>query len=189
MGTALADSLGAHLLVDHDSNGAGWSHRQALRWGIDQGASHIVVVEDDALPIATFDRAVREAIEQRPDQILGLYVGQQRPRAQRVAAAVEQAESTGASWLTADGLMWGVAAVWPSVLAASFLDHTDDDPRLWDIHARRWCILQGHAVAYPWPCLVDHRDEPTLIQNVAPPAGRVAWRTGHPDWNGKVVSV
>ena len=49
----LADSLGAHLLVDEHDRGANWNHRRALVWAGEQ-ACRVVVLEDDALPVAGF---------------------------------------------------------------------------------------------------------------------------------------
>lgn len=187
---ALAHLIGADLLLDHDSRGAGWNHRRALRWGITQDAPHILVLEDDALPIDGFTDLVRQAIEQRPDQILGLYVGRQRPEHRRVSAAVEQAEATGASWLTYPGLLWGVATVWPTGLAAAYLDsprHHDD--RLWDGYVAGWCRVHGHEVAYPFPSLVDHDDSPTLVSGAPLRLGRTAHRVGAPTLAGGTVTI
>lgn len=186
----LADRIGAHhVSVDDGTLGAWGNHRAALRYGIDLGASHVLTLEDDALPITTFPKASIEAIEQRPSQVLGLYVGRQRPYATQVTAAVEQAEGTNASWLTSRHLMWGVATIWPADIARDFLawKHTS---RMWDSQASRWLRQHGHDVAYCWPSLVDHADTGSVIDRRAKrQPGRVAHRVGHPTWTGGEVRV
>ena len=178
----LAVRLDGWISLDEDGIGAGANHRRALQHGVDSDWDHIVVLEDDAMPIDDFEDALTQAIAHRPDQILGLYVGRQRPYASAVSKAVMQADMQGASWITHYGLLWGVATVWPRALAQAWL--AEPAAGTWDSHARRWCRRYGHKVAYTWPSLVDHRDEPSLVADRPPrPAGRTAWRVGVPTWN------
>lgn len=191
-GEALAAQLGASLLLDHDSRGAGWNHRRALTWGVEQGATHILALEDDALPVDDLLTHVEAAIEHRPngDGLIGLYVGRSRPRAQQVARAVRAADTEGASWLTCPALLWGVGTVWPADMAATFLAEAGDDAR-WDSHAvTPWLVARGLTVAYTWPSLVDHADETSLVvRREARESGRAAWRAGVPSWNRLAVEV
>jgi hypothetical protein len=186
----LANQIGATVLFDDGTLGAGGNHRRALRHGVDVRASHILIVEDDALPIPTFTSAVSQAIRQRPDQILGLYVGKARPIAKRVTEAVEQADRTGASWLTYTGLLWGVATVWPRNLARAYLREPDPGPD-WDTRSvTPWCRAHNITVAYTWPSLVDHGgDGGSVIRGRSRDAGRVAHRVGVPTWNGEAVPI
>lgn len=179
------------VVMDTEGRGAGGNHREALRVGIETGASHVLSLEDDAVPVPGLLGHVAEAVRRRPDQILGLYVGRQRPRSfvDRVAAATRKADQTGASWLTYPGLIWGVAAVWPAHLAREFLTFSHGT-NLWDVHVRRWCERHGHEVAFTWPSLCDHRDEGTVITGrLTRPPGRVAHRVGVPDWNDRAVAL
>lgn len=185
----LAADTGGTIVLDTDGLGAGGNHRRALEVGIDTGADHLLVLEDDALPVPGLLGHVERAIEHRPNQILGLYVGNLYPRAHRVDQAVEEADRVGASWLTYTGLMWGVATVWPRLTAAMFLEH-DHSTHLWDIHVRAWCQRNRHEVAYCWPSLVDHRDTDSVIERTVPKdRGRTARRVGVPTWNDITVAM
>lgn len=184
----LAARLEAWISLDSERLGAGANHRRALQHGLGYGWDHIVVLEDDAVLTDDYEDSLGRAIEQRPDQIIGLYVGRQRPHAKAVANAVMQADMQGASWLTHHGLLWGVATVWPRALAEAWL--IEPESGVWDSHVRRWCRREGHEVAYTWPSLVDHRDEPSVVARTAQrPAGRTAWRTGVPSFNGVSVTL
>lgn len=187
--TRLAMELGAQVTVDDGTLGAGGNHREALRLGLATGADHVLALEDDALPVDGLLDHVAHAIDERPDQIIGLYVGRQRPKAERVEDAVRRADEQGASWLTYPGLLWGVATVWPATLAREFLG-VEHGLNLWDAHVNRWCRERGHEVAYCWPSLVDHHDGATLISGrPARSPGRVAHRVGIPNWNDLAVAI
>lgn len=186
----LAAEVGGTIVLDEDGLGAGANHRRALEVGIATRAEHLLVLEDDALPVPGLLGHVEAAIEHRPggDGLIGLYVGRQRPRAKQVSAAVIEAEMTGASWLTFTGLLWGVATVWPRALAEAWL--AEPLASTWDQQARRWCKTHGHDVAYTWPSLVDHRDEePVVVGRRDRQAGRVAHRVGIPTWSDLVVTI
>lgn len=185
----LRDNLGALVTLDDGTLGAGGNHREALRLGLATGAEHVLVLEDDALPIDGLLDHVAHATKHRPDQLLGLYVGQQRPRAERVAEAVRKADEQGASWLTYPGLLWGVATVWPADLARDYL-RSEHSSNLWDVHVKRWCQRRGLEVAYCWPSLVDHRDEDSVVvRQAGRQPGRVAWRVGVPSWSDVSVAI
>lgn len=186
----LAADTGGTIVLDTDGLGAGGNHRRALEVGIDTGADHLLVLEDDALPVPGLIGHVEQAIEHRPggDGLIGLYVGRQRPLGARVAQATRQATTAGAAWLLADGLLWGVATIWPTHLARDYLT-TTHDPTKWDMHVRAWCRRHGHTVAYTHPSLVDHRDHPSLIPHRPRQPGRTAHAVGTPAWNRQAIRV
>lgn len=186
----LAEQTSATIVLDTEGLGAGGNHRRALEVGLATGADHILSLEDDALPVPNLMAHVADAIEHRPggDGLIGLYVGKTCPRAERVEAAVQRATESGASWITASGLLWGVATVWPQRLAGAYLKHAHDN-KLWDTHVRQWCQRNRHDVAYCWPSLVDHRDAPSTIERATPKVGRVAHGVGVSTWNSSVVAM
>lgn len=184
----LAVQLEAWISLDEDGLGASANHRRALAYGLASDADHILVLEDDALPVDGLLDHVGQAITERPSQIIGLYVGRQRPRAHLVETAVRKADDLGASWLTSNGLLWGVANVWPREIAKAWL--AEPEAGTWDSHARRWCRLNRYDVAYTWPSLVDHQDGPSVVADRADrDPGRVAWRVGIPQWNDVSVAI
>ena len=186
----LAAKVGGTIVLDTDGLGAGGNHREALRVGLASGAEWLCVLEDDALPVEGVMTHVAAAVERRPAQMLGLYVGRQRPRAERVEAAVRKADEQGAAWLTYPGLLWGVATVWPARLAGEFLADQARGTNLWDVQVKAWCQRRGLEVAYCWPSLVEHRDDGTVIAGrLARRPGRIAHRVGIPQWSDLAVAI
>jgi hypothetical protein len=181
------------FFMDNGFLGEWKNTRRALAWGRSQGATHVVVLQDDAVPIPEFLTQVREAIKRRPDDVIGLYVGTGRPYAEEVLRAVQAARRSLASWLVSDGLIWGVGAVWPVPLIDHFLSWTD----LWrhrlpyDQRALAWSQATGHRCYHTWPSLVNHADLPSVIKGRDHKLElvRVAHEVGVPDWNDVEVEM
>jgi hypothetical protein len=186
----LTDELGAELFMDDGSIGEWFNHRRALAWAATQDG-HAVIVQDDALPVAGFLEHATRAASERPADMIGLYVGRQRPKRAAAQRAVRQADRTGASWLTAPGLWWGVATIVPCAAIPALLDAADAMHSNYDIRlGRAWLATQRRPVTYTWPSLVDHADSPSVIErNRERPSGRVAWRVGVPNWTGGTVAM
>src|SRR5690606_19773428 len=70
----LSEQLDAALFLDDGRYGERANHHRAITWAAANG-THAVIVQDDAIPIPTFQAAVREAIEHRPHDLISLYVG------------------------------------------------------------------------------------------------------------------
>lgn len=186
---ALAARLGAEIFTDDGTLGEWGNRARALAWTADRG-THAVVLEDDALPIPDFGECVRQAIEHKPGDMIGLYVGRQRPIRERVEKAVAKADEIGASWLTCERLCWGVAMIVPTRAIASLLAYATrtipGDRRL----GEAWRAYTGRDVIYTWPSLVDHADGETVIKGrAARTPGRVAHRIGVPSWADVSVAV
>jgi hypothetical protein len=185
----LIQSLGGRgrASMDDGTLGVYGNHRRALQASLWQtGASHTLILEDDALPVPTLlDDAATLAAE-RPDHLIGLYVGQLYPAPLQavIRYAIRRADQTGAHWLplATDTLRWAVGYVVPIMDIPAMLDRADQlvsipaDRRLGDWHGSRG------RVSYSWPSLVDHADGERLHRESPPRRpGRVAWRTGSLD--------
>jgi hypothetical protein len=186
--TALAETLDAEMFVDDGSLGEWDNHERAIRWAAEHG-THAVVVQDDALPIPEFRQCVEQAIEHRPDDMIGLYVGRLRPERERVEKAVAQADEVGASWLTHERLLWGVATIMPNEAVPALLEYRSH--RAYDLRlGRAWAAHTRRPVLYTWPSLVDHADQPSVITGrPAREDGRVAHRVGVPTWSDVSVAI
>jgi hypothetical protein len=185
---ALAARLGAQTFTDDGTLGEWLNHSRALAWAADHG-THALVLQDDALPIPEFAECVRQAIEHKPEDMIGLYVGRQRPMRERVEKAVAKADEVGASWLTCERLCWGVATIIPTHAIAALLGYLSTAP-----YDRRigmaWREHTGRDVVFTWPSLVDHADGETVIKGRAQRVpGRVAHRVGVPSWADVSVAV
>lgn len=185
---ALASQIGAVTFLDDGTQGEWANHARALTWAAEHG-THAVIVQDDALPIPEFSECVRQAIEHKPDDLIGLYVGRSRPLRERVEKAVAKADEIGASWLTCERLCWGVATIVPTHAIDALLTYETTAP-----YDRRlgmaWREHTGRDVVYTWPSLVDHADGESVIDGrAARLPGRVAHRVGVPSWADLSVAV
>lgn len=178
----------AALFLDDGTLGEWANHERALLWGTTAPASHLLVIQDDAVPVDGFLTLANLAAAERPDDLIGLYVGKQRPRAAAVTQAVAQANRDGASWLTSSSLWWGVATIFPVELLAELLWYCQTSDKPYDRRIGTWAKQTGRPVLYTWPSLVDHADQPTVIEGRPERTpGRTAHRVGAPSFNDIAV--
>lgn len=190
----LDEAVNAHAIVYDERNDEWDTMSQAWRTALNAAtrgrATHILVLQDDAMPIANLIRTTLEAIDQHPDVPISLYLGRKKPAvwATNVDFAVRVAEREGFSWLRASHLLHGVALVLPVDLVRPMLTWCSKSNAPYD--ERVGYFLRHVAktpVFYPQPSLVDHDDSmPSLVRHsddrVAGTAGRVAYRVGAPTW-------
>lgn len=201
---ALADELGRQVALEdvdipvrvYEDNGfyGEWkNHRRAIVAALERGtASHVVVIQDDAVPIPSFVREARKAVAIRPDDIISFYVGTGRPYQAEVRQAVEEAKAAGVAWLEARRLFWGVAVVYPVVLVPAMMKRADKMPGVpYDERMGAALSIFGKKIFYTWPSLVDHIDGPTVIKGRvrAEPTPRRAWEVGKPNWKKEKLAV
>lgn len=162
----------------------------------DPQATHHLVVQDDAVVCPDLVAGVERALKWCPPDVpLCLYVGRVRPFPREIERLVAQAGERGASWLTMQGVYWGVGLVVPTAdidaLSGWFRASTVSN---YDRRISTWYVEQGRNVWYPWPSLVDHRGDESLVYEHG--AGRFAHRfvgveqsALDIDWSGPVVDV
>jgi hypothetical protein len=174
---ALAVAVGGQVVLDVNHDGAFPNHVRALQSAGD--ATHLVVLEDDAILCDDFTQHVARLIEERPDHLLGLYVGRMFPK--RPQAMIGQLVMSEPRWLdhpqVTDRLRWGVGYVMPVKDLPAVLAHLETVPQHpWidtDGRIGRWHAERG-LLSYPYPSPVDHDDNlpSTTSQHET---GRVAW--------------
>lgn len=179
------------LWMDDAGLGEWKNHLRAWTQLSYSSATHAVVLQDDAMPLETFRECAVRAAEGVPDNLVSFYVGTHRPRKQQVAAAVEEAKQTGAGWLTADTLMWGVAVMVPVSRIPEMLSAVEGSKLPYDQRLGSWAEKNGEKVYYTWPSLVDHMDQASTVWKGSKHQQgiRVAHRVGVPDWNDIVVEI
>lgn len=158
-------------------------------WNLyDRNAQWHLVLQDDALPVPGLLGHLQRALERVPERaMVNLYMGAQRPMSGLWTGLIRRADDAGASWVVGPMSMWGVATVLPTSLIPEMIAGCDalhglpDDQRI-----GRWCARFKVPCWYPWPSLVDHRDEGSLLGHGP---GRVARAVGvgH-DWGGPVIT-
>lgn len=165
---------GASWFIDENSDGP-WPNAQRAWRSYDPGAAFHVVIQDDALVCRDF-RARAEAVLTKPTRAYSFYYGQNSARA-HTAARLARSARTG----TSRRLYWGVAIALPVHLIDPMLEWTETRrvkmDREWgnrraDSRVGRYLLKFGILVDYPLPCLIDHRNGSSLIQNYRIPASQ-----------------
>lgn len=179
---ALSQQLGLATIVEDDEGLGDWgNHTRALLWAAQQGTTHVLCVEDDAVPVPNLLAEASKAAAVRPTDCISLYVGTGRPRQLGVKKAIEAAERDGSTWLEADSLCWAVAFLIPSQDALRMLLWAQGRREPTDQRIGAWYRSQGRPVRYVWPSLVDHADDETLLPTPQRAVERRAWKVGTVD--------
>ncbi len=172
----LAALLDAHLLVDDGNHGANWNHRCAIEWAAEQPC-RVVVLEDDALPVAGFTQLVGEWLYRFPDSLVSFYLGTGRPPQyqMQVAERLIVADKTRSDFITLPRLIHGVCYSVPPHRISRVLSQWDSNKPADFAVGDAW----GGSVVYPCYSLVDHVDgEPVERHPDSAPRTerRRAWR-------------
>lgn len=128
--------------------------------------SHCVLLQDDAIPCGGFIQKVNERIEERPEEVLSLWVGGLRCK---TTANYLQAMQRGERWcqIFFSDIHHCVAVVWPRPLAEHFFQWTatsrlpgenrpqQSDDAIFGAWARR----THHVVWATIPSLIEHNDD------------------------------
>jgi len=173
---ALATLLQAHLLIDDGDNGANWNHRRALDWAAVQSC-RVVVLEDDALPVANFIPQVEGWLSRHPNTLVSFYLGTGRPPQYQlqIAERLILADKARADSITLPRLIHGVCYSIPP-------QHIERVLTLWDTRKPADYAVgdaYGGTVVYPCYSLVDHADVTSVERhpdNTPRTERRRAWR-------------
>lgn len=176
MSTRLAESTAAELLIDEGDHGANWNHRRAIEWAGKQDCP-VLVMEDDAIPVAGFVEIASEWITRFPDHLISFYLGTGRPPQyqQQIAACLIDADKRKGDYITMDRLIHGVCYSPPQSGISTILKN-------WNrTKAADYAVgdALGRKVIYPCYSLVDHADGVTVERhpdNEPRNERRRAWR-------------
>jgi hypothetical protein len=188
----LAEQVSADVvMVDTDGLGCEANHRATQQALAEFRSTWAVVLEDDAVPVGDFRVYAEQALAMAPAPIVSFYLGKQRPPhwQKRIAAALAEAETTGAHWIVGKQLLHAVGYAIRTDLLPSLLEHTSNLPA--DAHIGSFARANSHPIAYTVPSLVNHMDIPTVTQHPdGQPRrkGRTAWAYGSPPfWTSNTV--
>lgn len=157
---------GAVVVTDPEPDGIPnpWRCYRACLQAIQDEATHVLIVQDDALPHPDFPLVVTRCVEARPDRIVCFFV---TSHAVQGARRMLQSQSPWVEMLPTEYLPV-VATSWPVEQARAFYAWTEKmivpTKRSDDGIAGRW--IRHHSVRpiATVPCLVQHPDmEPSLI--------------------------
>lgn len=166
----LVSDLGGTVPVVWDRKNDRWDtgRRALLAHKLDPKATHVMVIQDDAVVSRDLERGVTDALTAVPDGVvLGLYMGRSRPFREAISHITRQIDHR-TRWLTMSQLHWGVGVVIPVKYVKPMVAWCDLRPDIpnYDKRMSRWFQHQKIQVWYPWPSLVDHRveDNPSLVR-------------------------
>lgn len=130
-------------------------------------ATHLCILQDDALPCRNFDELLKAAIKERPNDVVSLFVGGLPTKTRR---DFYEAMKRGDRWspIYFREIHHVVGLVWPVQLAAEFVEWVStnkipgpDPPKSDDAVVGYWA-RKNRDKAQVWatvPCLVEHPDD------------------------------
>lgn len=134
-------------------------------------ATHLCIVQDDALPCQGFEARLSEAVGERPDDVLSLFVGglPGRTRKDFYTAQLSGARFTPVYFREIHHV---VALCWPVPLVLELLDWYETakvpgpkPPVSDDAVIGFWARTQKRYFQATVPCLVEHPDDfPSVVQ-------------------------
>ncbi len=167
------------IITDHEVENPN-PFRNYLRClaGAPADVTHLCVLQDDALPCLSFTSRLAAAVQERPDELISLFVGglSGKTRKDFWAAQMNDERWSPVHFRETHHV---VALVWPVQLAQNFLDWWAGEPRIPGPKVQR----SDDAVVTHWiksmyasrftrrtvwatvPCLVEHPDDlPSIVQ-------------------------
>ena len=196
--TLMEQTGAAYMSIDDGTLGCELNHRKVWLWHLEHCTTKWAVsLEDDAVPIPDFREQLNAALEQSPSPVVSLYLGKHRVAVweKRKQLAIIRADNEDAHWFTTRTLLHAVAvAIRTDVLSDAITHGTqlgDFFPN--DEAISHWANATNNTVAYTWPSLVDHADQPTLFihpDKLPRPPGRKAYKLGtRTQWTNKAVTL
>lgn len=164
---SLLESLDREPAVVWDQINDRWDTGRRSMLAFDRGATHHLVVQDDAVLCKDLVAGLERAVEFSGDNPVGLYAGKLRPNFATMAMKVDEARRLGRSWAVFGGPWWGVGIVVSAAEVPEMVAWCDANPTTpnYDHRIANWFASQGRMCWYTVPSLVDHRVEgnPSLV--------------------------
>lgn len=154
----------AEVVWDSGDNNR-WNTGYRSMKAYDPDCTHHLVVQDDAVIPLDLVAGVERALQYIPsDAVMCLYIGKTRKFWRKVMVTGVKIPMEPA-WVIMRQIHWGVGVVFPTHLIDTMLDWCDTQCHVenYDKRMGRWCEFNGVDVWYPWPSLVDHLEEPSLV--------------------------
>ena len=196
----LMDQVGAaYTSVDNGTLGCNGNHKQVWTWLNNHTDGWAIVLEDDSLPTPDFLHQASQALAVAPSPIVSFYLGKHHIPTldieQHKQQAITKAQAADAHWITSRQLLHAVAVAVRTDVLSDLLSYGTQFPGTFpnDEVISHWANATGNTVAYTWPSLVDHADQPTLFvhpDKLPRPPGRKAYKLGtRTTWTDKAVTL
>lgn len=115
-----ASTLEMRIAVDDERKGSLWCWRRAMEMGLQEGATHVVWLPDDAILCRDFGDILAACIKARPDDVFDCFVN------------TAKATDVGSLWFSTTDGYTGMAGVMPAALLRQHLAWRDERPELAD---------------------------------------------------------
>lgn len=171
-----------------------WAVAREAWLSFDRYADWHVLVQDDAIVSGDFLAGLEFALIHLPEQraVVSPYLGQGRSVPRRWTQLARRAEDRAASWVRSDRVMWGVCLALPTPYVAEMVAWCDRKSGMPDdMRVSAWAQRERFEAWYSWPCLVDHRQVPSLTKHRAADRRAVRHHAGSAlelSWTGPVVT-
>lgn len=194
------------VVTDDGTLGVTGNHLAVLRDCVWQasagGANWVVVLEDDALPVAGFHQQLSAALDVAPSEVVSLYYGTGYP-AQRQHQFRSMSHRQDLCWILHPHMRHAVAyALHVDCFRNGLLDTFNTYAQVEyppDDAIGKWALRHSTPIAYANPSLVDHEDGASVIKTrrhlgiVTPNARRrprhAHWVGTRLAWDGKTESI
>jgi hypothetical protein len=140
--------------------------------------SHVLVIQDDALPCVNFAEAVQQIARSNPDVPVCLFLGAY-PASTAVLARRAMMRKQCYTRLGSSSFIPLVACLWPKAKAEEFLEWSrhNKTTRADDGNAARWMRQTKQTVRVTVPSLVEHNDyTPSVKGGRQHKPGAESWR-------------
>jgi hypothetical protein len=192
------DVAACYMSLDNGTFGCRGNHVKTWRHLSDRFAahhSHLVCLEDDAVPVDGFNDQLDQVLAANPTaSIISLYLGQLRPPHLQymIGPAMLRAETADASFIVSRQLLHAVGLVIRADLVNDMLANLNEALPI-DEAIGEWANKRRYGIAYTHPSICDHADGDTLLQHrdgIPRERGRVAWYAGTRDeWTHRKVEM
>ncbi len=143
-----APDLDVCIARDDERKGSLWCWKEAMKMGLEYGASHVVWLPDDAIVCKHFGRILRACIEARPDDVFDCFVNH------------KDAYKAQTLWYTTPDGYVGFAGVMPRHLLKDHLYWRSQQPALdvWpnDAGVNTWAMATGRLIYKTHYTLAKH---------------------------------
>lgn len=177
----------ARVIEDPHREGVWPTARRGWEWLASTSASHVLLMQDDAIPCFDMPQQVLAARDAIPRGVLCFYT--------RRAKSLAAAKAAGSSWYWTPDDAYGQALLMPREWVPEMLDwierriepsYKHDDNRV-----GLWARFSGRGVYVSCPSLVSHARVPSVLGHYWSDVPGLAWRDDEPgpiDWTRGVAN-
>jgi len=176
-----------------DEKGSRWDTMRRCLLAGDREASHVVVVQDDAVLCSDFVPRSRACLEWAHKIPVSFYLGELQPHTPEIVEyAIRKAEELDTPWVQMEGPWWTVAVAVPTAHIDALVAHGDQSamPDHDDMRMTKYFNQVPLPTLYTVPSLADHRPGPSLSPGRKPDRHAKRWPAkGVQHWTADPVVV